>query len=436
MITLYEHQQRMLNRLDSGIKRFGLYWDTGLGKTHAALSLIHKLNKRAIIVTRPSVLESWTESGLEWGLKIAAISNSLGREYYNKIPWIVKGKLDDMRKQAIQADVIICSHETFPRHVNNKHKYEVLILDECHKAAGHTTQIAKVAYKFSKSCEYCFTLSATPLPNSVLDAWTQNELLHPGCWGPRAKWLAAYGSPVQVVRDNPHIVKWFPHKWAEKAIKSAMAGHCEYLDGSLCPDMPELSPLKTSYAYLTASERKIYNQYNDYYRQLSVDNLSKRLQIATGQVYTEQGIETIHTAKLPVLMECIQRVYGKVIVWVQFNHEKVAIMKYLEHLGCVLQDDYKWFIESPDIKVLIAHPASLGTGTDGLQTVCSGMVWYSVGASYVDYYQACGRLKRIGAQSKIISNQRIMVSNSFDRLAWQAVEAKKNLLDYMREVEE
>jgi len=122
MITLYEHQQRMLNRLDNGVKRFGLYWDTGLGKTHAALSLIHKLNKRAIIVTRPSVLESWTESGLEWGLKIAAISNSLGREYYNKIPWIVKGKLDDMRKQAIQADVIICRNETFPRHVNNKHK--------------------------------------------------------------------------------------------------------------------------------------------------------------------------------------------------------------------------------------------------------------------------------------------------------------------------
>lgn len=434
----YNHQSRMLDRCRAGCKRFGMYWDTGLGKTYATLLMLREIGDRAIIVTKPSVLQSWSDSGAQLGLKVAGISNALGRDYYHGLPWLVKGKLEDMRKQALQADIVVVSHETLHKYTPDVKRFNVFIFDESQRVAGHTTRVAKAAYKFAKTAEYCYLLSATPMPNSVLDAWPQNELLYPGSWGPRAKWLATHGTARLINLNNPWLVKWYPHRWAESRVKSAMSEYVEYLDGSLCPDMPAVTPIKTLHAYMTPAETKKYNEYNKFYALCNNDTIIKRLQISTGQVYTEQGIEPVHNAKIPVLLDAIKSVNGKVIVWVQFEHEKALITQALANIGIksVLQKQYHDFIADDSIRVLIAHPGALGTGTDGLQRVCSNMIWYSIGSSFVDYYQAIGRLKRIGALTKIINNMRIITNDTFENIAWRAVEAKRDLLEYMREMED
>ena len=64
-----------------------------------------------------------------------------------------------------------------------KIKWDVIVIDECHKIKAHNTKISKLVYQLTKKCEYCFGLSGTPRGNSDVDIYCQFHNMNISDWG-------------------------------------------------------------------------------------------------------------------------------------------------------------------------------------------------------------------------------------------------------------
>ena len=50
-------------------------------------------------------------------------------------------------------------------------KWDIIVVDECHKIKSHSTKSSKLVYKLSRTAEYVWGLSGTPRGNSCGDVW-------------------------------------------------------------------------------------------------------------------------------------------------------------------------------------------------------------------------------------------------------------------------
>ena len=64
-----------------------------------------------------------------------------------------------------------------------KVRWDIVIVDECHKIKSHSTQISKLVYLLTKKCAYAWGLSGTPRGNSDVDIYCQFHNLNISEWG-------------------------------------------------------------------------------------------------------------------------------------------------------------------------------------------------------------------------------------------------------------
>ena len=62
-------------------------------------------------------------------------------------------------------------------------KWDVLIIDECHKIKSHNSKSSKLVYMLSKKTEYVWGLSGTPRGNNDIDIFCQFHNMCIGEWG-------------------------------------------------------------------------------------------------------------------------------------------------------------------------------------------------------------------------------------------------------------
>lgn len=79
-------------------------------------------------------------------------------------------------------------------------------------------------------------------------------------------------------------------------------------------------------------------------------------------------------------------------------------------------------------RVLIGNIQSLGVGVDGLQNVCSDMIFIELPYRFTDISQAVSRLERDG-QKNSISVQYVLAKNTIDELIWEVLSEKRKVTD-------
>ena len=62
-------------------------------------------------------------------------------------------------------------------------KWDVLIIDECHKIKSHNSKSSKLVYQLSKKTEYVWGLSGTPRGNTDIDIFCQFHNMCISDWG-------------------------------------------------------------------------------------------------------------------------------------------------------------------------------------------------------------------------------------------------------------
>jgi SNF2 family DNA or RNA helicase len=129
--------------------------------------------------------------------------------------------------------------------------------------------------------------------------------------------------------------------------------------------------------------------------------IGKLLQICSGAVYTDEGHEVLHSAKLDALEEIIEAASEPVLVAYNFKIDAERIAQRIKGAE-LLKGDTKildrW--NKKKVKVMLAHPASAGHGLN-LQAGGSIIVWYGLPWSLELYQQFNARLHRQGQRHPV-----------------------------------
>jgi SNF2 family DNA or RNA helicase len=168
---------------------------------------------------------------------------------------------------------------------------------------------------------------------------------------------------------------------------------------------------------------------------------TKAQQIANGFIIDEDGnaIPLMPVAKNPRIqaaLEYLESREGKHVVWTRFILDRqllaegmrAAGINFAEYAG---RDEERYnaklgFMQDPNVRVFLANPQSAGTGTDGLQTVCTQALYYSNSFNSIDRWQSEDRIDRRGMIGGSVYTD-LIGRGSIDRYILRNLKKKKGL---------
>lgn len=282
-----------------------------------------------------------------------------------------------------------------------------------------------------KKIDRIYLLTGTPAPNGIGDLWGQIYLLDQG---------ERLGATQKAFYDrwfdaNRYNFKVTPRPYAESEITKRVADVMVSLPALEIVPPPVFIPVKVA---LPPAVKKEYDKFertlvSETYDVEAVSRgvlTNKLLQMANSGLYKEDGsVAHVHDAKLDALDELIERAAGDpVLIWYGFKFDVDRIRaKY---------PDAVLFNEDPDaikkwnrgeIKIGLAHPASLGHGTN-LQYGGHIAIWFGLTWSLELYQQANARLPRPG-QKHIVAIYQIIAQGTVDEDVLGVLDGKASTQD-------
>jgi len=409
----------------------GLFLDLGLGKTIVTLTAIDELMfdyfdiaKVLVIAPLRVAQDTWSKECQKWDhLKGIKISKVLGSEKERRLALFRK------------ADIYIINRENVEWLTKNyKWDFDMVIIDELSSFKSHSAIRFKALRKVRPLTKRVVGLTGTPTPNSLIDLWSQINLLDMGVRLGRfiGNYRRDYFEPDKRNRDV--IFSYKLREGAEQVIYDKISDICVSMKACDYLHMPErieniveVTMDQKEAALYKKLEHEMLLPFED--GDIDAVNAAalsnKLLQMANGAVYDEfRGVKQIHTKKLDALEDLIEASNGKpVLIFYSYIHDKERISERFEIAELKTSDDItRW--NSGEIKIAIAHPASAGHGLN-LQAGGSTVIWFGLTWSLELYQQANARLWRQGQKDTVVIHH-IICKGTMDEQVMAAL-AKKEI---------
>ncbi len=437
----------------------GLFLDMGLGKTVSALTVVNKLMyddfaiSKVFIIAPKRVAETvWHTEAQEWEhLKHLTFSLVLGDER--------------KRKEALKAkaDIYVINRENvgwLQAQLGGAKLCDMLIIDELSSFKSNQSQRFKALRLMRPAIDRVVGLTGTPMPNDLLDLWSQLYLLDMG---------ERLGKTITGYRDkhfnpgkrNGHVV----YNYVVKSDKN---------DDIMGPDIEQriifnkISDICISMKtedYLSLPERmeqivwldmppalqKAYEEFEETAVLAMVEGLdegaeitavnaagltNKLLQFANGAIYREdKSYYEVHTLKLDALAEDIEALDGEpMLLFYSFKSDVDRICKHLKAFKPyvldpkhTLRDVEKW--NKKEIPFMLAHPASAGHGLN-LQKGGRYVGWFGRPWSLELLQQGRKRIHRSG-QMHTVFDRTYAVRGTMDETVIQSNDKKEKGQDFL-----
>ena len=155
-------------------------------------------------------------------------------------------------------------------------------------------------------------------------------------------------------------------------------------------------------------------------------------QILQGFLYKDgQTVQTYSKAKLDSLDDLLAAADGEnVMIVYEYRHDLEILKKHLKGARWVdreqTDEEFVQLINdcrAGKVQYLLAHPANLGHGVDGLQHGFSRMIWYQFSWSAELVNQLTARIARSG-QTRPVYSHRLIADHPLERLRVKRVESK------------
>lgn len=427
----------------------GLLLGMGLGKTVCTLTAVKKLMYETFEISRVLVvaplrvaLDTWTREKDKWDhLKDLKVQRILGPA--------------KERKAALKhdADIYVINRENVDwlvHYLSDEKKgwpFDMLVLDELSSFKNPRAKRFRALRAVRPLIKRVVGLTGTPAPNGYMDLWPEVYLLDRG--ERLGKTITSYRSKYfRPGRHNGYVVyDWSLLPGAAEEIQRKLSDICvsmktsDYLDlpDKRVIDLPITLPEDAMQSYKQMEKEKILELDGSEISAFQAATVTgKLLQLSNGAVYDDNGEVThLHDAKIEALSEILEAAQGDpVLVFVSYRHDMQRLKEKFKSYGPRTINSQKDIQDWNDgkIKLLIAHPASIGHGLN-LQDGGHIIVWFGLTWSLELYQQANARLYRQGQKMPVLI-YRLIAKGTVDEAVVQALEGKNvkqnALINYLK----
>lgn len=421
---LREYQKNIVNKALNE-ESFGIFADTGTGKTIMGLEIaIHY--KKTLILCPLSVIETaWIDDCNQFYPHIKIInvwSNSK------------KKRIELLNNES---DIFIMNYESFKILKNEiiDKNFDCLIIDESSIMKNMSSQNTNSILEMIDIIPHRFVLSGCPTPNHNSEIFPQIKLIDKDVFGNNYYgFLAKYFSQDM---ENPH--RWFQTEENKQAYFQRLRNKSIFLSKNDCVDLPDktfevknFSLHKEQKEYYNNMVQDIKDNINNWSKFEFTAKLMKLREIVSGFVVTKENkIIEFETNKDVLLKTTIDEIGNKpIIVWCQFIYEVEKLAKKFNGIGLTSKtknrDDIIRSFKNNEIKLLFAHPQLIGKGLTFVN--CNYNIYYSLSFSYEEFKQSQDRIHRIGQKNKctyII----LQGENTIDSKIYNCLKRKGNTVD-------
>lgn len=407
-----------------------LLLDMGLGKTVITLTSLwlllfdyFEVSKILVIAPLRVAQDTWSKECEKWDhLKGLKISKVLGSEKERRMALFDK------------ADIYIINRENVEWLCNNyEFDFDMIVIDELSSFKSSSSKRFKALRKIRPKAKRIVGLTGTPAPNTLMDLWSQINLIDMG--QRLGRFISNYRNDFFIPdkRNAQVIFSYKPREGAEEEIYKRISNICVSMKACDYLDMPERID-NVVHVDMSEEEKKLYKRLEkdmilplvdgeiDAINAAALSN--KLLQMANGAVYDElKEVKVIHNKKLEALEDLIEAANGKpVLIFYSYKHDKERIAKKFKVTEILTSKDIsKW--NEGKIQIAIAHPAATGHGLN-LQAGGSTIIWFGLTWSLELYQQANGRLWRQGQKDTVVIHH-IVSKGTIDEDVIKAIQRKQ-----------
>jgi len=320
-----------------------------------------------------------------------------------------------------------------------------LTIDELTAFKNATAERSKLMRSIADRMKWKWGMTGSPTPQAPTDAWGQCRIITPHTV---PKFFGRFREQVMIKVSE---FRWVPKRDAadtvfaamQPAVRFTLDDVAEIPDGVVRPIEVPMGKRQAAIYKLMKDHAHAAVEAGDVTAANAGAVLSKLLQISMGYVYNSKG-ETVsldNDLRLDILMSLIADTDQKVIVFSPFKHALHGIFARIEKEGYDVAEVsgdtpagdrgriFTTFQNTPQIKVLAAHPACMAHGLT--LTAASTIVWFGPIADLEIFDQANARIRRVGQKHK--QQVFLMQSSPAEKRMYSLLENKQlqqsNVLD-------
>src|SRR5210317_2345022 len=328
------------------------------------------------------------------------------------------------------------------------HPKSMVAIDEATTIKTPTSNRTKNILSLSKHCKYRRILTGSPVTKSPLDLYSQCQFLDPWLLDQQSFYTfrARYSicKKIQVNGRQVEIVVGYRNLGE---LSDKIKPFSKRILKDDCLDLPEKTYVK-HYVELTPEQKKVYKQmkeetiaFLDGKMQASATVMTQLMrlhQITCGHFTADDGtIKDLPCQRLTELMNILENVEGKTIIWSHYTHDVRRIIEQIkkvygedsvvDYYGATDTDarskNIKRFQTDDNCRFFVGTTHTGGYGIT--LTAGSNMVYFSNGYDLEKRQQSEARIDRIG-QTKKMTYIDIMTEDTIDE---RIVKALRNKVD-------
>jgi len=454
----YAHQLVALEK-SWNKETYAYFMEMGTGKTKVLIDNLAMLYDKgkvdgALIVAPKGVVGTWHNQELPAHLP-DHIENVtvLWQANINKKQ---QDKLDQLFETGHELHILIMNVEAFStiKGLNFAQKFlrshkSLMAIDESTTIKNPKAKRTKNILSLSKSAKYRRIMTGSPVTKNPLDLYTQCEFLDPFHLNfssyyafrnryAEMKTMHVSGRSIQIVGGFRHL---------DELADSLKPFSYRVLKED-CLDLPDKIYMKRE-IQLTKEQDELYQQMRKealatlngktVTTMTALTQLMRLHQITCGHFSADDGsVQEIKNNRLAELLDVLEEIEGKAIIWAHYQHDVKNIFKLLEekygpgsavhYYGKTLpeQRDYaiKNFKTNDKVKFFVGTPATGGYGITLVQA--NTVIYYSNGYDLEKRMQSEDRAHRIG-QKKKVTYVDIIAEDTVDKKIVKSLRKKINI---------
>jgi len=454
----YKHQLTALEK-SWNKETYAYFMEMGTGKTKVLIdnmSMLYDKGKidSALIIAPKGVVKTWYEQELPTHLPNHIENVTV--LWQSNITKTQQEKLESLFEIETALHILIMNVEAlstekgvkFAQKFLNSHKV-LMAIDESTTIKTPTAKRTKNIIDLGRMAKYRRIMTGSPVTKNPLDLYTQCEFLDP--------WLLDFtsyyafrnryaemetmhlrGRTIQVVSEFKNLGELSDtvKKFSYRVLKED------------CLDLPPKNFIKR-HIILTKDQKKVYEQMKK--QAISVLNgkvsstmtvltqLMRLHQITCGHFTADDGsIQNIENNRIKELMEILEEIDGKAIIWANYQRDVAEIIKQVvkkygkgsivDYYGLTPQDErqdnIRKFQNGAKCRFLVGTPQTGGYGIT--LTKANTVIYYSNGYDLEKRLQSEDRAHRIG-QKKNVTYIDIIAEDTVDEKIVKALRDKINI---------